>query len=523
MKILEILNKIAQHQKALNESNETSNAAKADAMKSKLKAFIKEEVFSKKEVNQKFNSFGSTDAGMKELMEELISIISIMATHSLEEFAAIYDMDKFKTVYWLLTNSNTQLNSIVGCMKKTGIGMLDAYTPSGKVKNAAGFENGKFAQNMDLFSLIKGLFLYEKGEWVKPFHDFYENFDTNCLELSDILSVKPSENLFDIFKKTNLPIECILELAKIQGSQTPNRGKFETVFALLSRGGKFKVNKKNVYDSAGAGKKQYLDEQKGDIIIDGHGIELKVDMGSGGGRIGGQNGFSDVSGIKKNYRKGLKDFIDFVKNTFNSKDADRQKLVNDFTEAYKNNQIDLNLNRNKKADGAILIDDIAVQACNLCVTVSGGAIDNKVSTALVEAIKTFYKSIWCHIAGDEAPNNQIASLIDEYLIGRKIENIISENSIIPAAKFDEFSQRACGALLAYYGKLEPFDYIFIISTSEADLQAGNARLLSLSNSDVINFNSKWNDILSRGLRFTELPTVYGKNPARATRPMIGLA
>lgn len=512
MKIYEILNKISQQRKHLEEAGLIKEAAEHKKIEQGLRDYMKTQVFTKKEVNREWETSG---VDISEFINKIITLLTAMAQLPKEEVEQRYNVNNIKTMYWLAANSNFDMNRIIEGMKSSQIGELTKYNPETAEHRR---KIGVLEQNMDLYTEIRNLFLYEKGEWVSAVADFYNNFDSRAILLSDLAQgeVTHIDNLYSIFEKTQIPLECIQRLSIAIGSQTPNRGRFETLFALLCKGGKFKVK---------VDKTQYQDTESGDIIIDKHGIELKVNAGSGGGRVGGQKGYTTVESIRKEYQTALKKFCSWIDNSFKSQiPADNLDLKNQYDTvmgAYASGSIQLSANVLKqfssRTKNTKYIDDVIVELLSIIVAIIGQP-DASMNIKIMEQIRIFYKSIWCNSCENDKVNNSIGGLIDDILNARSITDILNEGRIIPNQLFIPFSQMACARLFAYYANLEPFNYIFIINAKNASAP----EMLVLSNNKVKSLaNATYDEIKSMNLAFPELPTTYG-DPARKVRPSVGL-
>lgn len=550
MKIIEVLKNIKKYQQ-LSENAETEKAktaltSTADKYKNQYKDA---EALSKDEVNEKWNNALASQGAFENFINNTITLLSNLLTVPVNEVFETYDEHNLKTMFWLMHNSNYKLNAIIERMRQTNIGKLEGYTPGGnrKLQSKDGFfdEDGNFDANTDLFDLIKSLFFYKNGEWVDAFYDFYDK--QKFVTLTDLTSVTLEDNLFDILSKTGLPTECLIELASIQGSKTPNRGKFETLLVLLSQNGKFQAGKLDTYDSAG---NLYRNELNGDIIINGVPIEVKTNMGSGGGRVGGQGGFNGIGGIRNSYLAGLKEFLTFYKNTFHAElQANENDEINVDDEA-KNNMRKLLEDSNTKIAAYEQCNDIALRPgtkytfidtiigdiCELIVRKENN-IDN-INPSLAEEIKNqivnFYFSIWGSNADESGSkkkgksnaatgaNKAIRNLIQKAVQTTTIVNIAKTKRVIPEDNFYDFTQKACACMLGHYASIEDFEYMFIINTDPAKLKIPEAHMLVLEKSKLVGFIKDPGSILTSGLYFSELPTTYGSNPARATRPMLAI-
>lgn len=510
MKIYNILKKLDEQKKYYESRGMFVEAATVEETKNHLTNYINTQVVSKKEVSQAWDGGGSN---ISEFIEKIITLLSQVATLPKEEIEQTYNVQNLKTIYYLIHNSNLEMNRIIDGMKGSSIGELAKYGKSGRRST------NDLLQNMDLYSELKSILLYENGDWVKPLAEFYDNFEARSIKIDSLVGdAKRIDNLFEVFESTGLPMDCIKRLAATTGSQTPNRGRFETLFALLCKGGKFKIKAKDSYKADGSA---MTDLESGDIIIANKGIELKVNAGSGSGRVGGQKGYNSVEAIKNAYQSQMKKFATYAMKNFGKQiPEDNIQLAQQFAELvapFTDGKIELSLDLIKKSS-ATTIDSVIQKICQAIISVVGQP-DPKSEIALKKEVGAFYKSIWCNSTVNDKVNGRIAKLIDSYLANRSITDIVNEGRVIAESDYIGFTQQACAALFAYYAELEPFDYIFIINTDE-DLK--NAKMLTLSNAMVKKLGAASpEEIAATGLYFKELGQMYG-SPARKVRPSIDI-
>jgi hypothetical protein len=510
MKIYNILKKLDEQKKYYESRGMLVEAATVEETKNHLTNYINTQVVSKKEVAQAWEGGGTN---ISDFIEKIITLLSQVAALPKEEIEQTYNVQNLKTIYYLIHNSNLEMNRIIDGMKGSSIGELAKYGKSGRRST------NDLLQNMDLYSELKSILLYENGDWVKPLAEFYDNFEARSIKIDSLVGdAKRIDNLFEIFESTGLPMDCIKRLAATTGSQTPNRGRFETLFALLCKGGKFKIKAKDSYKADGSA---MTDLESGDIIIANKGIELKVNAGSGGGRVGGQKGYNSVEAIKKAYQSQMKKFANYAMKNFGKQiPEDNIQLSQEFAELvapFTDGKIELSLDLTKESS-APTIDSVIQKICQAIISVVGQP-DPKSEIALKKEVGAFYKSIWCNSTVNDKVNGRIAKLIDNYLINRSITDIVNEGRVLAESDYIGFTQQACAALFAYYAELEPFDYIFIVNTDK-DLK--NAKMLTLSNAMVKKLGSASpEEIAATGLYFKELGQMYGA-PARKVRPSIDI-
>lgn len=510
MKIYNILKRLDEQKKRYENRGLFVEAAAVEETKGYLTNYINTQVVSKKEVTQAWDGGGDN---ISDFIEKIITLLSQVATLPKEEIEQTYNVQNLKTIYYLIHNSNLEMNRIIDAMKNSSIGELTKYNKAGTRS-----ENS-LNQNMDLYSELKNALFYENGAWVKPLADFYDNFESRSVKIESLVGdAKKIDNLYKIFESTELPLDLIKYLSAITGSQVPKRGCFETLFALLCKGGKFKLRAKNAYDAKGG---KISDESTGDIIIANKSIELKANVGKGSGRIGGSKGFNNVEAIKKAYQTQMVSFAKFAFDNFAKQiPEDNEELNRQFDQLvgpYTNKKIELSLDLTTNSS-VPTIDSVIQNICQAIVAVVGQP-DAAVESAVMNEISKFYKSIWCNFTIDNTVINRTETLIDTYLAKRKINDIISEGRVFAEEDYYGFTQQASAALFAYYADLEKFDYIFVIDASDG---LESAKMLCLSNDTVKSLiSASPEDIMSLGLAFKSLSQTYGA-PARRVRPSIDI-
>jgi hypothetical protein len=220
-------------------------------------------------------------------------------------------------------------------------------------------------------------------------------------------------------------------------------------------------------------------------------------------------------------------FVDLVFQAYSNTEKDRTKSVLMFCLS--------NLVCSKKYPFAeyilrnrMMLDTIISDICKLIIGIVGD-VDKipEVSTNIKDEIINFYSSIWCCNAAEQGgkqtgANAAIKGLIKDIVNSNTILNIAKSGLVIPDHLFNDFAQMACGCMLGHYVSIEEFKYMFIIKTTPAELKIPKANMVVLDRKTLIGFISTPASVLSSNIYFSELPTTYGENPARATRPMLTL-
>lgn len=527
MKILDILKRLDEQKKYYESLGMVKEMAEVESVQSKLKQYIDVNVLSKRDAAEEWEIAGSDISGY---IDKIIHLLSIIGTKTKEELEEYYDVNKLKTIYYLIHNSNLELNAIAAGMRKANVGYMPRYHKTHKDKKTGQAKLLKpEEQNVDLYHTLMNYLYYEKGEYVPELSNFFQSVDETengikkdkFLHLSDVIGKESYyEDLYDIFAKTGLSKDLLRDIAKMRGSASITRGNFEFLFTLLfdnARFGTLEVNEDG-------------DENKGDIIIDKRAIEIKVDTGSGGGRIGGQKGFNSVEAVVSSYQKELEQFARDIIEQIGSqipKDSD-DNLVMKFESAigaYVNGNIQMGINQTTSYEGKYRLADQVLLSIVKTVYDVIGTPDVTLQLELKNRVMKVYSSIWKALVPNTKVQDLMQATIDHYVDQRSIDVMLNEGFIISNDKFDEFSQLMCLIELAEYAALEKFHYIFVIKT---DKNLDNAQMTVLSNQEIQEMAAeapageatfeKW---ATKHIRF-KLPQTYGA-ASRAIRPDISLA
>lgn len=521
MKIFDILKKLDEQKKFYESLGMVKEMAEIENVENKLKKYINVNVLSKRDASEHWEIAGSN---IQEYVDKIIRLLSIIGTKTKAELEEYYDVNKLKTIYYLIHNSNLELNAIADGMRKANVGYIPRYHKTHKDKATGAPKLLKpEEQNIDLYHILMNYLSYEKGEYVHELSDFYQTYGTEnsrFLKLSDIQGdFRFYEDIYEIFDKTQLPKDLLKDIAKMRGSASVTRGNFEFLFTLLFEKGRFGVL--NVSEDE--------EENKGDIIIDDHAIEVKVDTGSGGGRIGGQKGFNSVEAVVSIYQKALSDFASEVMKQFGSQiPEDNNDLMMAFESVLGpiiNGNIQVGINQTTSYEGKYRLADEVLLSIVQAVYDVIGTPNPKQQQWLEENVLNVYSCIWKALVPNSQVQSAMESVIKNHLIGRSINDMLHDGAIISPAEFDAFSQLMCLIELAEYANLEKFHYIFVIKT---DKNLDGGQMTVLSNQEIQNMaklatSSKdaYSQLAKTHIRF-KLPQTYGA-ASRAIRPDISLA
>ena len=261
MKILEILNKIAQQQKMVNERKNyiptyLGEAVEMDSTAKQIKQYISNEIYPKKAAKQ---AWIQTDANVEEYFNRLIVLLSKLATLPKEEIEEFWDVDKLIKIDYLIHNSNNKLKAVMGGMESSNISINN---------------------NEKLYKEVLKYFETDNPAAVDEFLNFYSNKSNKALFEDLVADAERNNGYIRNFVSSWLPqhvkntisADTMRGLGNIAISMGGiNMGKYELLTALMFQGGR---------PNQGSG---------GDVMIGKIGVELKASAdASGYGKIGGQ-------------------------------------------------------------------------------------------------------------------------------------------------------------------------------------------------------------------------------------------
>lgn len=529
MKIFEILKKIDEQKKFFDSQNMIQEMADVESTKSKLLSYVNSEVLSKKDVEKEWQIAGNNRA---DFIEKIISLLSLVATKNVEEMDEYYDTQKLKTIFYLIANSNLELNAIAQGMHKSKVGYIPRYHATQKDKVTGEKKRLKDEEaNTDLYHLLMNFLLYERGDLVHGLSEFFQGdyrLSPNLIEHD----FKVFNNIYtDLFG--SIPTELISEdlykaIANMRGNASVTRGNFEFLFTLLFEGGCFEKmpSDKVIAKMAAEGK----DFNKGDIKIGKNLIEVKVDTGSGGGRIGGQSGFNGPEGVVDAYQSAVKELLKYVQTNIASQipkdNTDLQAQFADLLKKYNNETLQVNIVP-KSGGKWEIYDTVLLEIAAAVQAIVGDLRTTDVGIKLREEVVNAYIKAWQSLILDKNDFQiPVKNIILSQLEGRSITDMIQSGFIINPEVFPLVGQSIAFLELAKYAALEKFHYMFVIKCDES---FNSPKMIILSN-EFIQKNAaeikKGNlevmtKILQGGIMF-DLPATY-KSASRAVRPAITLA
>lgn len=527
MKIFEVLKKLDEQKKYYESLDMIKETVETEKIKNKLSQFVNSEVLSKRDANKQWEIAGNN---INEYIDKIISLLSLIASKSREELEEFYDTNKLKTIYYLIHNSNLKLNGIAEGMHKSKVGYIPQYHSRNKIKGTNQSVRLKDEEaNTDLYHLLMNYLLYERSDLVEGLYEFFVNpsykLSPSLIEHDFKVYNNIYTELFNSIPSNIFPEDLYKAIANMHGNASITRSNFEFLFTLLFDGGKFEKmpSEKEILKLQTAGK----DYNRGDIKIGNKAIEIKVDTGSGGGRIGRQPGFNDAEGIMSEYQAAVKDLIKFVKDTFESQiPTDAIGVKDNFEliiQKYSSDNLQLNLvpreGKWESYDNALLQIARAVQK----IIPDLRMVDSGIK--LTEKIKEVYIKGWQSLILNKKFQTSVKSIITSFLEGRSITDMLNDGFIINPDNFQIMGQAIAFLELSFYAAEKRFNYIFVI---KCDKSFNSPKMMILSNNKIQlvakeisegNFQSL-NEILKNGLLF-DLPATY-KTASRAVRPAITL-
>lgn len=486
MKILEILNKIAQQQKMIdkNKSSSTdfiSEAVEMDSTARQIKQFISNEIYPKREAKQ---AWIQTDANVEEYFNRLIVLLSKLATLPKEEIEEFWDVDKLIKIDYLIHNSNNKLKAVMGGVESSNI----------SIKN-----------NEKLYKELLKYFESENPAAVDEFLNFYGSKSNKALFEDLVNDAERNNGYIRNFVSSWLPqhikntvsadtLKGIGDIAISMGGI--NMGKYELLTALMFKGGR---------PNQGTG---------GDVMIGKVGVELKAsEDASGYGKIGGQQTtfVRDPGTIISNIQVAMREFASNCYNLLAKElqtNNEAQRIFNTYIGSKNDNgewtdsslqyAVDQSAwattnskgsSRNELSNGETLAEEKQWEA----MTIDAAVIDiiktihqinasdninmNPKIDKVLDYAKEALKKIWS--SWSKESEKDVSDLVNVYF-NTSLNDILNgvntlaygsaKNKVATGVliKDFEFFTKGIGfSLLKIYAKHEKFDYILLIN-SKAD-------------------------------------------------------
>lgn len=476
MKILEILNKIAQ-QRQLLENASKDEAVKDEAVKNaenQIHGKVRE-IYSAKEAKESWAKAAQNNS-CKEYFDSIINLLAQMSVLSVEELEANYDIKKLTHMKFLVHNTNKRLALAMG-------GLANTDGPDISHKN----------KNKDLFELIRTYLEYTRPEAVEEFINFYggdNNVKLDAIEGAINDSMGQINNFSSwLSKQTHdtLSQQTILDLAELTTTRgSINMGKYELALAILLEKG-----------SCNSG-------QKGDVVANGVGIEIKASANNAGfGKIGGQQGsfINSDTAIISTVQSAVKEFasasIELLNKAY-AKSDDVQKLKNTYIDSNLQYAVDRNkfklkqenqsgseITQENKKWKAVTIDKAIIEIIkevhrlnNIDPSTSNASLNIEIMKLAKNALKKIW-SAWntsndaiktIHKLVDVYFNNSIEDILNgvnkqAFYKTRKGKQILDGEIEVLFKDFDKFTKAVGFVLLKKYASLEGFDFIYLINMS----------------------------------------------------------
>lgn len=488
MKLIEVLNYINRYHK---EQEKLLHENKTQEAKTKISNTV-DEIVSKKDVNEEWKNTG---VNKKEFIDKIITLLSQAATLEEKELEETYDVNKIKTIYYLVHNSNKDMLNVINNIQERGI------TKSG--------EPG-------LLKKIQDMLFYTEGEYIENLNNFYKNIDGNPLDLSDIAKENDIRNNNDIIGKiakvTNLPVDCVNKIAKIQGSEATNRSSFEVLLALVLRNCKLCKSKRGDIEVNNNGSKKYI-EVKNCIN--------SARLGNPGNDLNTvyaifENAFNNLKIKLNNLFKNLKENVSNETNTNNVFSGNTQENqvneldINTIIPEQNNLIKSINIDRLRKSNSAKSIDLILSEIANRFVQLLNNnsiTLNDNISSQLKDIFVDCYSEIMCAPISNKKYKDILKGHIKNLISNIAFEKIRNGSGIIE--DFESFRYFYTILFLKMYQMTSKFDYIFLFGETGL-LTIPKDYIHSLDNKKVINL-----------IKVVELPRTYG-NPGRALSPAIKL-
>lgn len=477
MKIFEVLNKIEKYKSVYKSLNEMVSGETPDTIKQKLSS-VASEIISKRDARDDWKVAG---ADISTYVNKIIELLSVLLTKSRDEIEEYYDINHLTNIYYYANNLNLEIRNISDNLLKLGVGKKDRFHATRKDKNGNPIKLKKPEEfNIDLYRQIIDLFnrtphlAHELSEYFVAISDKnttskYKQLNLESFMIQDPLVVNDAYK--DIFSKTGLSLEIINELGQIKGSKQPSRGAFEMLLAILFEGGKVPL------------------DEKGDLIVNNHKVEVKADI-KGAARIGGGQGFNNVEYVISNYQKIILQLISEIEKRYISQIPENNTgLLAEWKNIKSNSLMISEDNSSCSFIGNIVIsddtkypniDEIYFTVLTFIKKIIGDL--NNIADDLYPLILTSYKQIWTSLVNEKSVNDLIINLINLHTSSRTLDSIMAEHSVIPKRTYSNFVSAVCFIELGYYAKHDDFDYIFIIK-----YKAKAKKVSIISKEKLINF------------------------------------
>lgn len=471
MKILEVLNKIAQQQQLFEK---TSNDEAVKNAEKEIHGKVKE-IYSAKEAKDSWAAAAQNN-NCKEYFDSIINLLAQMSVLSVEELEENYDIKKLTHMKFLVHNTNKRLALAMG-------GLSNTSGPDISHKN----------KNKDLFELIRTYLEYTRPEAVEEFIKFYKG--DNNVKLDAIEgAIKDSMGQINNFSKwlssqTNdtLTQQTILDLADLSTTRgSINMGKYELALAILLEKG-----------SCNSG-------HKGDVVANGVGIEIKASANNAGfGKIGGQQGsfINSDTAIISTVQSAVKEFASAsikLLNKAHAKSDDVQKLKSTYIDSGLQYAVDRNkfklkqenqsgseITQENKKWKAVTIDKAIIEIIkevHRLNNIDPSTLNASLNIEIMKLAKNALKKIWSawntsddaikliHKLVDVYFNNSIEDILNgvnkqAFYKTKKGKQIVDGEIEVLFKDFDKFTKAVGFVLLKKYAMLEGFDYIYLINMS----------------------------------------------------------
>lgn len=423
--------KISQIYRLLSEGK-SKKQLEAEA-KAKAEAKIKAEELRALEIE---NRGMTMQEKIQNIIKKLQNLLQISGIGEESEISAV----SLDTIEYLISTQNKVINDTIDKLGEMNIEPI-TYTKNGNI-------NKSKSHNSDIREIISNMLSYQgyQDNILSELNAFFAERDTKGITTNDF----PINQVFNIdsiiSNKTGLNTNVIKKLSNIKGSAGVTRGLYEVALTICSKNGKLgaESNKKNVNTSP----------TKGDIIINGKGIEVKAAAGddaTNGGKLAGQKNKANV-----------RDIISYANN-----------IIVNFTKSI--NKILKTKVSSTQGDGFVFF---VLPAEKTTKERKYFTFDSYLTKILLDAINTLeaeptqeqkneivklFKNSYISLMHNFIDTAAVDEIINSITTSATFESI-AENGFLTNDMYHKFS-RYFGALhMIYYHQVEPWDGIIVINT-----------------------------------------------------------
>lgn len=449
---------------------ETKDIDKTKSLNKKINNNV-QKVVTKKETEEIWKA---NDIDKSNFIDNIIKLLSYIATLPAEEIEKVYNVNNLKTIYYLIHNSNNEMNQLVNYFGQTGV---------------------KISEKNNLFKQLKYEIFYNNGQWISELYNFYKEKNERGIDINDIIMAAVSnENILKNFTswiadKTKLPIECIKKLAIIKGEKQINRGAYELLLSIVLKGGTMNnIDDVTVNSETGKGRGGKFN------------LEIKV-IDKGTPRIGNIENFNNIETISNNIRNILVSLIE----KYNKKAG---KNIIDINQTLTSKQFNIDASKNA---GVPTVDTMIINIIKLILE-AGESQNIKINEDMLkkDAINAYIRCMQSITKGNI--NENIRDIIEKFISLRSLNSFIEDNQFISPDLYYNFKQLYCAQFLLTHLYDKNFNYLFLIDN--------NKDILLVIDDNAIQNISNSPDSIPKFLVFEKMPQTYGKPGSFGLLPAI---